>query len=190
MHPQKKSLQLGNSIIFDKVFEAGTFITFYSETYKPVPDKNVDVDNTSLNIQSLDDDYLLHISFRRAENQIVFNSFPVTPETLEWGPEDRVSLQGVFSKTDARVSVRLEANHYKVYVDDSIIHTYKKRIIKDAQRISYRTNSESVFTNPITVEVLAPEEGLVKKIGPAASYEKAYFNLNAKDVAEESGEQD
>ncbi|KAM0433636.1 hypothetical protein ACHAQK_009254 [Fusarium lateritium] len=147
---QKKSLSLGESLSFEKVFDAGTFILFYSPTYNLLPDRNVNTDNTSLNIHSAKGDHLLHISFRRAENQIAFNS---KPTDSSWGPEERVSLQGVFSKTDATIGVRLEADFYNIYIDDSIIHTYKKRIIKDAHNLSYSTASESLFTNPIEVEV-------------------------------------
>ncbi|KAF4971520.1 hypothetical protein FZEAL_9835 [Fusarium zealandicum] len=178
-----KSLSLGESISFDKVFDAGSFILFYSPIYSLVPEKNVNIDNTSLNIHSAKSDQLLHISFRRVENQIVFNS---KPSGSNWGTEERVSLQGVFSKTDATIGVRLEDEFYHIYIDDFIIHTYKKRIIKDAQNISYRTASESLFTNPIEVEVQTPQQASTTKRLPATSYEGAYFPLIPKDIAKES----
>ncbi|KAM0207632.1 hypothetical protein ACHAPQ_009547 [Fusarium lateritium] len=177
MESQKKSLSLGESLSFEKVFDAGTFILFYSPTYNLLPDRNVNTDNTSLNIHSAKGDHLLHISFRRAENQIAFNS---KPTDSSWGPEERVSLQGVFSKTDATIGVRLEADFYNIYIDDSIIHTYKKRIIKDAHNLSYSTASESLFTNPIEVEA-----STTKRM-PASRYKGAYFLLLPKEIAEES----
>ncbi|KAM0541825.1 hypothetical protein ACHAPJ_013074 [Fusarium lateritium] len=183
MDLQTRPLHLGENYDFERVFEAGSFIVLYSETYDKVADLDVYIDNTNVNIRSAQDDILLHISFRRAVNQIVFNS---KPSGGNWGEEERVSLMGVFSRTDVTISIRLESDTYEVYVDDSIIKTYKKRIIKDAQKVSYETNSKSVFTDPIGVVVQTPQQASANRAVPASSYEKAYFNLNPKDVAKES----
>ncbi|KAF5681253.1 FAD NAD(P)-binding domain-containing protein [Fusarium heterosporum] len=178
-------LSLGNSYSFDKILEAGSFILFYSATYNLLPDKSVEIDNTSINVLSSEDDVLLHISFRRAENQIVFNS---RLRNYGWGKEERVSFQGVLSKTDATVAVRLETNSYTIYIDDSIIHTYSKRILKDAQRISYQTARESLFTNPIGVVFQTKEQAADDeyKKKPATSYQDAYFPLTPEGMAKES----
>jgi hypothetical protein len=156
----------------------------------------VDIDFTNIDILSAEDDHLLQISFRRAESQIAFHSCPVSalgkrklnPDPSESIPpgSECIPLQGVFSRTDVTIAIRLEANYYQVYVDDSIIHTYKKRILKDAQKVFYSANSEAIFTNPIGVVVLPPKDPSAIRIKPAVSYEEAYFTLTPKDVAKES----
>ncbi|KAH6843433.1 hypothetical protein B0I37DRAFT_418534 [Chaetomium sp. MPI-CAGE-AT-0009] len=147
------------------------------------PDEQVAIDNTSVNVLSAEDDNLLHVSFRRAENQIVFNSHEAGGP---WGPEERVSLQGVFNKTDVTIAIRLEKDRYEVLINDSIIHTYKKRIIKDARSVSYECNSQSVFEDPIGVIVVTPESNIKTTTAPARNYEDGYFTLTAKGVAETS----
>ncbi|KAK3346950.1 hypothetical protein B0T25DRAFT_553260 [Lasiosphaeria hispida] len=83
------------------------------------------------------------------------------------------------------IAIRLEASCYQVSVNDCLIHTYNKRIIEDAQRVSYECNSYSVFTDPIEVTVVKPsEEQPTTK--PACSYEQAYFTPTAKGMAEQS----
>ncbi|KAF5590567.1 FAD NAD(P)-binding domain protein [Fusarium subglutinans] len=187
MPSQNRTLKLNSKLSFGKIFEAGSFIVFYSSSYDPVPDTTASIDNTSVNITSADDEDLLHISFRRVENQIVFNSrLKDTQGNLVWGSEERVPLQGVFSKTDVTILVRLEDDVYQVYVDDSIIHSYKKRIRKDARGVSYRANTKSLFTDPIQVQLVTPDAVSDIKLKPATSYEAAYFTLKPEDIAAES----
>lgn len=181
MDMESRSLFLRQEITFDRIDDAGSYIVFYSPSFNPFPDEKVYIDNTSVNVRSAEHDILLHVSFRRAENQIVFNSRETNGN---WGPEERVSLQGVFNKTDVTIAIRLENDRYEVLINDSIIHTYKKRIIKDARAVSYECNSQSVFADPIGVLVLSPESPI--KRTPAVSYEKAYFPLTAGGVAEKS----
>ncbi|RYP44511.1 hypothetical protein DL768_009032 [Monosporascus sp. mg162] len=162
MDVESRPLHLAEKITFDRVFDAGSHIVFYSSSFNPYPDTQVYIDNTSVNVLSAEDDTLLHVSFRRAENQIVFNSMKTGDA---WGNEERVSLQGVFNKTDVTIAIRLEANCYQV------------------------CNSQSVFTNPIGVVVATPEETTPIKRIPAVSYEKAYFTLTAEEVAKKSEDQ-
>jgi hypothetical protein len=183
MNVESRPLALDDKVTFDRVFGAGSYIVCYSASFNPYPDTQVYIDNTNINILSADGDYLVHISFRRAEDQIVFNSHEAGSP---WGDEEHVSLAGVFNKTDVTIAIRLEDTLYQVYVNDSIVHTYNKRIIKDAQAVSYEANSEPVFTNPIGVSVATPEDTSQIKRVPATSYEKAYFNLTAEDVAAQS----
>ncbi|KAK8013735.1 hypothetical protein PG991_009328 [Apiospora marii] len=191
----KKHLHLGETHSFDKVYEAGSFIIFYSPTYDPYPDREPAIDNTSVIILSVEGDHLLHISFRRAENQIVFNSCPSGPlDSLKWGKEELIPLQGVFSRTDITIAVRLEADKYEIYIDDSIIHTFTKRIRKNAQKVTCRANRESraVFANPIGVVALTPQEASKADFEsrPSLNYQEAYFNLTPVDVAKESEKED
>jgi hypothetical protein len=183
MDLESRPLPLGEKITFDRAFDVGSYIVFYSSSFNPYPDTQVYIDNTNVSIHSTDDDTLLHLSFSRAENQIVFSSKKTGGD---WGDEERVSLQGVFNKIDVTIAIRLEVDCYQVYVNDCIIHTYTKRIIKDARSVSYDCNSHSVFTNPIGVVVATPEKPRPIKSVPAPSYEKAYFTLTAEEVAKES----
>jgi hypothetical protein len=76
---ESRPLGLGETITFTKVFDAGTFIIFYSSSFNPFPDTKVLIDNTSVGVLSAEDDTLLHISFRRAKNQMCSTAIWLEP---------------------------------------------------------------------------------------------------------------
>ncbi|KAH8802473.1 FAD/NAD(P)-binding domain-containing protein [Xylogone sp. PMI_703] len=183
MDVRSRPLSIREKIDFDRVFDEGSYIIFYSSSFNPYPDKLVSIDRTTVNVLSAREDVLLSVSFSRAENHIEFNSREIGQL---WGRDERVTLQGVFNKTDVTIAIRLEANCYQIYVNDCIIHTYRKRIFKDAQAVSYSTNGQGIFTNPISVLVNPPAKPTSVQRTPATSYEKAYFTLTAEEVAKVS----
>lgn len=168
---------------FDKAVTSGSLIEFLSRTYDRLPDTKAAIDNTSLNLLSAEGDHLLHISVRRAENQLCFNA---TLESEKWGPEERVPLYGVFEQTDAKVTVSIKDSNYVVSVDGRPVHTFAKRIDKDVKGVTYRTNSVSVFADHVDVCVVTPGEPKPIAHVPSSTYQQAYFSLDAATVAQES----
>ncbi|RYP39140.1 hypothetical protein DL767_002320 [Monosporascus sp. MG133] len=191
-------LFLNNTVTFGTVINTGSYIVFYSAWYNAALDTQGYEDDTNVNVLSAEGDTLLHISFRRWKNSIVFKS---GRKGHDWSDEECVCLQGVLNKTDVTIAIRLEADCYQVHINDCIIHTYPKRITEDEKAVSYMCNGQTIFTDPIHVVVATPEEPTpeeptpvkltpekptpIKRI-PAPSYEEAYFTLTAKKVAETS----
>ncbi|KAH7106381.1 hypothetical protein BKA62DRAFT_825919 [Auriculariales sp. MPI-PUGE-AT-0066] len=162
--PDKIPLYLSKEIDFSRPIGDGGSVQFYSNTVNLVPDFGYYIDNTNINIESSDGDTLLHVSVRRVENAIVFNSLP---KGGEWGTEERVALLGVFERTDATFTVRLNGAEWHILVDGRPIKTYHQRIHKPAVTASYRSNNRPVFSDPLLVT-------------------RAYFPLKPADVAAES----
>lgn len=90
--PKGVPLFLGHELKFDRPIGDGGSIVFYSTCINLVPDFGHNIDNTSVNVLSADKDTLLHISIRRAENAIVFNS---QMHGGGWQQEERVRLPNV-----------------------------------------------------------------------------------------------
>jgi hypothetical protein len=182
------TLPLQGKVQFEKPLTVGSFVVFYSSSLDMLPDVNpkVDIDNTSFNILTADGDYLLHISLRRRENAIVFNSRTASGG---WGDEERVVLEGIFDsqQTKAAVAVRIHETSFAIYFDGKLRKSYNKRIIKDAQGAAYACNSQSVFSNPVTVAVANVNDPEPPASGPPArSYQELYFKTEASKIAEES----
>ncbi|KAH7106383.1 hypothetical protein BKA62DRAFT_293475 [Auriculariales sp. MPI-PUGE-AT-0066] len=182
--PDKIPLYLYKEIDFGRPIGDGGSVQFYSNTVNLVSDFSNYIDNTSINIESSDGDTLLHVSVRRVENAIVFNSLS---KGGEWGTEERVALLGVFERTDATFTVRLNGAEWHILVDGRPIKTYHQRIHKPAVTASYRSNNRPVFSDPLLVTVATKDQPVPPASRPSApSYERAYFPLKPADVAAES----
>ncbi|KAF7340703.1 FAD/NAD(P)-binding domain-containing protein [Mycena sanguinolenta] len=145
-------LACGDNVTFTNPINDGGSIVFYSNTVNLVPPSGAQIDNTSVNLLSADDDFLLHLSVRSAENAIVFNS---RPSGNPWGAEERIPLHGVFERTDATITIRLRSQSWVILVDGIPIASYNLRIKKPAISASYSGNDKDalVFSNPLLVTV-------------------------------------
>jgi hypothetical protein len=108
------------------------------------------IDNTAFNLLDKAGDILLHISFRRPENAIVFNT---CPKNGGWGKEERVTLSGTFIGADTTVTVYDHGNRYQILIDYHTVHYYEKRINQPTSCVSYTINENQTppFSNPIAV---------------------------------------
>lgn len=132
----------------------GRAVNFSSTSLDGVPDKSApEYDNSSVNILK-GPDALLHVSIRRRENRIVFN----TRTGTSFGKEEEIKLEGVFSGPYPSITVVDKKDTYDIYFDNRLLKTYTKRIKGDGTSISYNVNPDQrpVFSNPITAEVFGP----------------------------------
>lgn len=141
----------------DRPFFVGKTLNFQSSSLNLEPDHKVHIDNSNVNLH-WGNNILLHISIRRAENRIIFD----TQRGSAW--DDRlevIPLRGVFTGRRPTIGVVARANSYDIFFDGRRLHSYTKRIIADATAISYRTNPNQslVFSNPIEVDVFEPGQG-------------------------------
>lgn len=135
----------------NKPFYPGQSIYFVSTSSDPKPDPSPYIDNSNVNLLN-GKDILLHISIRRVENRIIFD----TKRGDTWDEKHQViDLKGVFSGPGAIIRVDSNANSYDVSFNNSpTIHTFPKRINADATAVSYEANEQRrVFSDPVVAEV-------------------------------------
>lgn len=146
-------LPLTKTVALKKEFTADGIIFFQSTTLDLNPSKTGTntIDNTAFNLLSPEEDFLLHISFRRAENAIVFNSRTVNGD---WGAEERVTLKGRFVGPDNTVTVYDHGDRFQILIDFHTAHYYTKRIKKNTTSVSYtiNPNQTSPFSDPVAVQ--------------------------------------
>ncbi len=130
---------------------SGQSVSFVSTLYNSNPDPQSERDLTSVNLVN-GNDIPFHISIRRKENRILFD----TRRGPTWDENYQViDLQGVFPGPGAIITVASNDKSYDVsFNNDSTIHTFPKRIDADATAVSYGANNESlVFSDPIVAGV-------------------------------------
>lgn len=130
---------------------SGQSVIIVSTRYDSNPDPQSNTDLTSVNLIS-GNDVPFHISIRRKENRIVFD----TRRGETWDRNYQViDLKGVFSGSGAIIKIASNDKSYDVSFDNSsTIHTFPKRIDADATKVSYEANNESlVFSDPIVAGV-------------------------------------
>ena len=134
----------------NKPFTAGSTIYFLSTAFDATPEPGPKIDNTSLNLL-LGDDWLLHISFRRVEKQILLNHY----RNGGWGSPKVLSLENVFSGPGAVIKVKATHTSYEIsFNESSTTHTFNRRINDDATTVTYGTNGgRSVFSDPVIAEI-------------------------------------
>ncbi|KAI9458793.1 hypothetical protein HD554DRAFT_1691010 [Boletus coccyginus] len=127
-------------------------IAFWPVSYDETPDLNHGIDNTALNLRDKDGNLLLHISFRRAENAIVFNTNKVG---VGWGQEERVPLDGKIATPASNTAIMVFdfGNHYHILIDYRSVHSYNKRLAGNVRSVSYGVNPGQipVFGNRMQV---------------------------------------
>ncbi|KAG1877915.1 hypothetical protein DFJ58DRAFT_753215 [Suillus subalutaceus] len=114
-------------------------IAFWPVSYDETPDLKHGIDNTNLNLQDNNKNLLLHISFRRPENAIVFNTMQTR---VGWGTEERVPLDGKISTPASNTAIMVFdfGSHYHILIDYRTVHSYKKRLPGNVRSVSYHVN--------------------------------------------------
>jgi hypothetical protein len=119
-------LPIGEKVELKQEFKAENIIVFQSAKLDLTPSSGTGIDNTYVNIISADNNILLHISIRRAQNAIVLNSRTADGP---WGTEERVTLEGRFvNGLNTTITVYDHGDRFQVLIDYNTIHYYEKRI--------------------------------------------------------------
>jgi hypothetical protein len=143
-------LPIGEKVELKQEFKAENIIVFQSAKLDLTPSSGTGIDNTYVNIISADNNILLHISIRRAQNAIVLNSRTADGP---WGTEERVTLEGRFvNGLNTTITVYDHGDRFQVLIDYNTIHYYEKRIHENGTAVSYNTNEG--HTSPFS-DVLA-----------------------------------
>ncbi|KAG2063839.1 hypothetical protein BDR04DRAFT_1122996 [Suillus decipiens] len=149
---------------------ADGIIAFWPVSYDQTPDLTHGVDNTSLNLQDHDKNLLLHISFRRAENAIVFNT---KKSGAGWGPEERVPLDGKISTPASQTAIMIFdfETHYHILIDYRTVHSYKKRLPGNVRSVSYHVNpgQKPVFGDRMQVVTYSSMELIMDQLYSSGS---------------------
>ncbi|KAI9454510.1 hypothetical protein HD554DRAFT_2043017 [Boletus coccyginus] len=146
-------------------------IAFWPVSYDETPDLKHGIDNTNLNLRDNDGNVLLHISFRRAENAIVFNTKKVG---VGWGQEERVPLDGKIATPASNTAIMVFdfGNHYQILIDYRSVHSYNKRLAgKNVRSISYGVNpgQTPVFGNRMQVVTYSSLELIMDQLYSSGS---------------------
>jgi hypothetical protein len=136
-----------------------------------------------MNLLSAEQDRLLYVSIRRAENEVCFNAREATGD---WGVEERVLLLGVFQKADTTITIHLHKSAFIVLVDAVIVYTFARRIPKDVKGILYSCSGTSIFADSVALTITAFKSPDPTTHFPTSSTQAKYFPLSAADVAKES----
>ncbi|KAJ3486157.1 hypothetical protein NLI96_g4446 [Meripilus lineatus] len=151
---QSFTINIGDTRALSPALANDQFVYFISSTTSLTPDTSTGGDNTSLNLLSIDGDYLLHVSFRRVSNTIVFNARTATGG---WGAEEVIPSKGFFQESQpVSVVVQTKTQAFDVYIDGVLRHTFKKRINKAVTAVRYQRNnnmSTQIFANTINVAI-------------------------------------
>jgi choline dehydrogenase-like flavoprotein len=129
-----------------------------------------------VNLLSAEQDRLLYVSIRHAENEICFNAREATGD---WGVEECVLLLGVFQKADATIIIHLHKSAV-------IVYTFARRIPKDVKGILYSCSGTSIFADSVALIITAFKSPDPTTHFPTSSTQAKYFPLSAADVAKES----
>lgn len=131
----------------DQPLVPGSSVTFVSSSYNPKPNTDLRIDGAGFNLIN-GDDILLHISVRRAQNQISFHS----RRGNTWDAERGIKLSGIFSGPSAVINVSVTPTTYEVsFNNSSVKHAVPKAIPGDPIAISYYEDEhrEHTFSNPV-----------------------------------------
>ena len=135
-----------------------SLVILHSQQLNPTPEPHAYIDNTNVNFYNEGGDNILHISFRRVEKQIVFNT---APEGNNWEQEERVDLPGVLLRNDTYVIVYDHGDRYQILIDGRTVHHFTKRYGGDGVEVGYDVNEYTqnpIFSHTLgvqPVEVLA-----------------------------------
>lgn len=121
-----------------------SLVILHSQQLNLTPEPQAYIDNTNVNFYNEDGDNILHISFRRVEEEIVFNT---APEGSNWDQEERVALPGVLLRNDTYVVVYDHGDRYQILIDGRTVHHFTKRYGGDGVEVGYDVNEYT--QNPI-----------------------------------------
>ncbi|KAF9236893.1 galectin, partial [Melanogaster broomeanus] len=143
------TLKLGGDVGLNVDLTTDGIITFRSASHDVSSGSSGD--QTSVNLNDSDGNRVLHLSFRRSQNLIVFNH----KKNGTWGTEERVALGGKFFKPDTTVMVYDHGDRFQILIDYRTVHYFTKRITASVRSVSYFCNQGQtpVFSN--TMQVIA-----------------------------------
>ena len=143
-------LPVHQTVALKKEFRAGNIMVFRSAKLDLTPSTRWDLDNTSVNIMSASNDYLLHISIRRAHNSIVFNSKRANGS---WDRDERITLEGLFvNGLHTTITVYDHGDRFQVLIDYNTVHYYVKRFQGNGTDVLYECDIDvSVFSDTLAV---------------------------------------
>ncbi|KAF8550243.1 hypothetical protein OG21DRAFT_442115 [Imleria badia] len=128
------TLDIGNHVYMGSDITTDGIIAFWPVSYDRTPDLKHGADNTSLNLWDNDSNLLLHISFRRVENAIVFNT---KTNAKGWGREERVPLDGKIATPANQTAIMVFdfGNYYHILIGYRTVHSYNKRLFGNHVRL-------------------------------------------------------
>ena len=144
-------LQVGAVVYFRKKITSDGIIILRSSTV----DLFNSGPNTAINLLNTSGQLILHISFRRDENVIVFN----THRRGRWEVEERVGFQASFTSEDGHIqpspSIAIcdHGDRFQVMINYHTIHYFMKRFLDNAAAISYQSENKSLFSDNLDVNV-------------------------------------
>ena len=130
---------------------AGGLVILHSPQLFPTPEHDAYIDNTNVNFYNAGGNNILHISFRRAEQQIVFNT---APEGYNWEQEERVALPELRSN-NTFIIVYDHGNRYQIIINGRTVHYFNKRYGGQGLEVSYEVNEytkNSFFSDTLNVQ--------------------------------------
>jgi hypothetical protein len=128
-------------------------------------------DNTYLNLLSGDGDVLLTISFRVPHNVVVFNS---QPHGAGWGLEEVNSFQGCLQNGRGGITVTETTSAFDIVIDNTLRHTYPKRIFRPTVCISHlghHKKPSTEFSSDLVVSISHPTPSV------SSPFPQRYFSL-------------
>ena len=129
-----------------------SLVILHSQELNPTPEPQAHIDNTNVNFYNEEGNNILHISFRRVEKQIVFNT---APEGNNWEREERVPLSGKLRRNDTYVIVWDQGDYYQVFIDGFNAKRFTKRYGGNGVAVSYEVNEYTqnpIFSHTIDVQ--------------------------------------
>jgi hypothetical protein len=150
------TIPIGNTGPLPSPLRDEDVVSFIATTTLLQPDPSPKGDNTSLNLMSGNGDYVLHVSFRRADQSVILNS---RLSNGAWGAEESFKFDGSFSNgKPSVVSVAFRNNRYYVIsVDGRQRYIYTQRIDAPVKGLRYERNSgmtTAMFGDSIVAQVV------------------------------------
>ena len=109
----KANLPLYGSLRFPRILKADSVILLESSSVDlSTPDSKIDM--TQISIKDANDDTIFHISIRRGQGEIIFNS----KLDGSWGEEERIPIGSRFENEEgATILIHDQGNGYEVSID-------------------------------------------------------------------------
>ena len=131
-------LELGKTVHLEEDLTAGEIAIFQSSTLDLTPPKGGPPNEGTVIDFVRDGDILLHISIRRKEGVIVFNS---KPAGADWEKEERIPLAGALHAPHTTIMVYDHGDRFHILTDYHTLHVFHKRIYKNAKGFHYRSDT-------------------------------------------------
>ncbi|KAI1173331.1 hypothetical protein F4777DRAFT_581010 [Nemania sp. FL0916] len=190
------TIPIGDTVALSSALRDGDVVSFIAESTTLKPDSSPNGDNTSLNLVSGDDDYLVHISIRRGNQTVVLNSRSADGN---WGSEETFNFDGSFvDGSSSVVTVTLKGSNFLIAIEGKLRYTYARRIDKTVKGLRYARNGDmttAIFGDSITAQIIhtqpppSPGQSFSLPIGNTHSLKSAvatdefiYFNSSTTSL--------